>query len=46
MFQGTDKPCGLCKKPVIGDCMISGGKYYHKNCMKVFMIRLLYFENY
>jgi len=26
--------CGLCKKPVEGDCMTSNGQNYHSDCMK------------
>lgn len=31
--QGKERACGICSRPVIGDCMISSGKYYHKHCM-------------
>ena len=30
-----DKQCGVCSKVVLGDCLLSNGKYFHKNCMKV-----------
>ena len=33
--QESDKVCGICSKLVIGDCLLSNGKYFHKNCMKV-----------
>ena len=33
--QESDKVCGICSKVVIGDCLLSSGKYFHKNCMKV-----------
>jgi len=32
--QDTQRMCGICNLPVIGDCMISSGKYFHKKCMK------------
>ena len=31
--QGKERECGICRRAVIGDCMISSGKYYHKHCM-------------
>ena len=31
----SDKECGICSKVVLGDCLLSNGKYFHKNCMKV-----------
>ena len=31
--QGKERECGICLRAVIGDCMISSGKYYHKHCM-------------
>jgi len=32
--QEWDKVCGICSKVVLGDCLLSSGKYFHKNCMK------------
>ena len=34
-LQVDDKTCDICSRAIDGDCLISKGKHFHQDCMKV-----------
>ena len=35
VLQVDDKTCDVCSKAIAGDCLMSKGRHFHQDCMKV-----------